>query len=291
LWYAAALPAHWPEETVAGLPQAGRLILHFSAFDPYQAGESRVHRLDPRVKVVLAAGFILSMALLPDAAWLAYGLAFLLVLAAAVAAGIPPRRVLRRSLIGLPFLLAAVTVLFTLPGATLWRGPFGLMLTDAGLERFLSIVCRSLISLQMAILLTMTTRFPDIIHALRHLKVPAVLTSIIAFMYRYLFVLADEAARLMRGRAARSAAAPGNKAGGSLVWRAMTTGHMVGQLFIRSLDRSERVYQAMVARGYRGELLTMHPHAMRPADWGTLIAFFAALLLIQAVARLPLGGI
>ncbi|MFO7662213.1 MAG: cobalt ECF transporter T component CbiQ [Chloroflexota bacterium] len=260
--------------------------MHTNAFDRYLDRESAVHQLDPRVKVLIALGFIISVALLPDGAWVAYGVAFLLVMGLSLAARLSPLTVFKRSLVGLPFLLAAVTVLFTIPGQVLWQGPFGVTLTDGGLIRFTSIMARSLVSLQAAVWLTATTRFPDLLHALRHLKVPAILVSIIAFMYRYLFVLADEVQRLLRGRAARSGRRPGLKSGGSIGWRASVTGHMAGQLLVRSLDRSERVYNAMLARGYRGEMLTMSPHMMHPVDWLALVAGFVALLLLQGIARL-----
>lgn len=260
--------------------------MHVNVFDHYQAAPSAVHRLDPRVKVVAAVFLILSNVLLPDGAWLAFALTWLLLIAATTAARILPWRVIRRSFLVLPFLLAAVTVIFTLPGAIVWRGPWGLTATDAGLVRFGSILIRSWISVQAAVLLLMTTRFPDILHALRHLKVPAVLVSIIAFMYRYLFVLVDEATRLLRARAARSARLPGaTQSGGSLLWRARVAGNMVGQLFVRSFERSERVYDAMLARGYRGELLTMNPHVLHGRDWLALSTFLILLLLIQGIGR------
>lgn len=260
--------------------------MNATTFDRYLEGASAVHRLDPRVKVLVALGFILGVALLPDAAWMAYGAAALLIAAATVAARLSPGLVVRRSLLGLPFLLAAVTVLFTVPGRALWSGPWGLALTDAGLMRFGSIVARSLLSIAAAVLLTATTRFPDVLHALRHLRVPAVLVGIIAFMYRYLFVLVEEVQRLLRARAARSARLPGTKGGGSLGWRAAVVGHMAGQLLVRSLDRSDRVYQAMQARGYRGELLTLAPHTMRRRDWLALAVGLAAVGAVLAIGRL-----
>ena len=254
--------------------------MNANAFDRYLEGASAVHRLDPRVKVLVTLAFIVAVALLPDAAWVAYGAAALLIGAATVAATLSPGLVVRRSLLGLPFLLAAVTVLFTVPGRALWSGPWGLEVTDAGLMRFGSIVARSLLSVAAAVLLTATTRFPDVLHALRHLRVPAVLVGIIAFMYRYLFVLVEEVQRLIRARVARSARLPGTKGGGSLRWRAEGAGHMAGQLLLRSLDRSERVYQAMQSRGYRGELLTLAPHHMHRRDW---LALAGGLLLIIAL--------
>ena len=244
--------------------------MHIDTFDQYQQHNTRVHELDPRVKVLVCLGFIVSTALLPDGAWLAYMLSWGLVIGLALAAHIEPWFVIKRSLLILPFLLAAVTVAFTLPGHVIWLGPWGLTVTDAGLTRFVSILMRSWISVQMAILLTATTRFPDILHALRHLQVPAILVAILAFMYRYLFVLVDEAARLLRARSARSAHLPGQKSGRSLLWRAEVAGGMVGQLFGRSLARSDRVYQAMLARGYQGELLTMNPHLMTAYVWRAL---------------------
>ena len=260
--------------------------MHFNTFDHYQEHSTWVHRLDPRVKVLLTAGFIVSMALLPDGAWLAYALSWGLVMGLALAAGIEPWFVIKRSLLILPFLLAAVTVVFTLPGRILWQGPWGLTVSDAGLVRFLSIVLRSWISVQMAILLTATTRFPDVLHALRHLYVPAILVSILSFMYRYLFVLVDEASRLMRARAARSARLPGLESGRSLWWRASVAGNMVGQLFSRSLERSEDVYRAMLARGYQGELLTMNPHHMTSFDWQVLVLTGLAIVLLQVSGRI-----
>ena len=151
--------------------------MNANAFDRYLEGASAVHRLDPRVKVLVTLAFIVAVALLPDAAWVAYGAAALLIGAATVAATLSPGLVVRRSLLGLPFLLAAVTVLFTVPGRALWSGPWGLEVTDAGLMRFGSIVARSLLSVAAAVLLTATTRFPDVLHALRHLRVPAVLVE------------------------------------------------------------------------------------------------------------------
>jgi len=260
--------------------------MHLNTFDQYQRSDSWIHKLDPRVKVVAAILFIISTALLPDGAWLAYMLSWALVIGVGIAAHIQPWFIIKRSLLVLPFLLAAMTILFTIPGNVIWSGPAGLTISDAGLIRFTSILLRSWISVQMAVLLTATTRFPDILHALRHLRVPAVLVSILAFMYRYLFVLADEVSRILRARAARSARLPGQEAGRSLWWRAGVAGNMVGQLFMRSIERSDRVYQAMLARGYRGELLTMNPHVMTSRDWIVLALALLVLIVVQATGRL-----
>ena len=256
-----------------------------STFDRYVQGSSPIHQLDPRVKVIITLLFIISNVLLPDGAWLAFGLAWLFLVGGNRLAGFRYLFLFKRSFIVLPFLLAAVTVIFTLPGESLFTlslGSWDVTITDKGLIRFGSILIRSWLSVQMAILLTATTQFPDLMHALHHLRMPGILVSIISFMYRYLFVLAEEVGRLLRAREARSARLTADgRAGGTLLWRAKVTGYMAGQLFIRSFERSERVYQAMLARGYQGQLLTMNPHQMVRFDWSTLFISGLILLVIQ----------
>lgn len=260
--------------------------MHINTFDRYEVGESLIHHLDPRVKVVITVLFILSNVILPDGAWLAFLLAWGLVLLTNWLACLRADYAFRRSFIALPFALAAITSIFTIPGhpfIAFRLGAWQLVATDAGLLRFISIVIRSWLSVQMAILLTATTQFPDLMHALRHLHSPHLLVAIISFMYRYLFVLTDEAMRLLRAREARSARLPGRKGGGTLLWRAKTAGHMVGQLFLRSYERSDRVYNAMLARGYKGYFLTLNPHEMSPHDWlmgGTALVILAITQLL-----------
>ena len=263
--------------------------MHASLFDHYHDLSTLIHKADPRVKTLFTFLYILSNALLPDGAWLGFGLAWVIVWGISLTARINLFNLLKRSLIALPFALAAVTAIVSLPGESLADisiGPWEFTATYQGLLRFVSIVLRSWLSVQMGILLIRTTRFPDILHALRHLKVPHILISIIAFMYRYLFVISEEALRMLNARAARSAQLPGHKRGGSVFWRARVAGTMAGQLFLRSYERSDRVYDAMLARGYRGQLLTIHPHHMCASDWVLSAAGVAALAVIQAAGWL-----
>lgn len=259
------------------------------SFERYQAKTSPVHRLAPQVKLGIVVFFILSNVLLPDGAWKAFGASWGFVAGCSLAAGVGAGYLLRRSFIVLPFALAAVTVVFSTPGNTLVHVA-ALTVTDAGLVRFSSILLRSWLSVQMAVLLTATTRFPDLVHALRRFHVPGILTGTAAFMYRYLGVLGDEAFRLMRARDARSACAAGDAAtgreGGSLRWRAKIAGNMGGQLFLRSFLRSERVVNAMLSRGYQGTYLPGSVREMQKDDWvrGILAVFLIGA--IQAAAWL-----
>lgn len=260
--------------------------MHVDVADQYHFEESRIHQLDPRVKVLIAVGFILSNAILPDGSWAAFALTWLMLLWMNDLAKLGLGFTLKKSLIALPFALVAVSAVFAPIGQPLavWDlGFITLIPTDAGLIRFLSIMLRSWLSVQAAILLVATTQFPDLIHALEHLRLPRTLTTIIAFLFRYLFVLTNEAFRMTRARDARSAGLPGRKSGGNLTWRVKTTGSMAGQLFTRSYERSDRIYQAMISRGYAGHIRTLNPHEMDRSDWTALASSGIVLALIQLI--------
>jgi cobalt/nickel transport system permease protein len=260
--------------------------MHFHAFDQYYFQESQIHHLDPRIKVLITVVYILSNALLPDGSWPAFLLAWLLLLIANDLARVGLGFTIKRSFVFLPFALVAVSAIFSPLGNPLAEWNLGFIIlvpTDFGLIRFVSILARSWLSVQMAILLVATTQFPDLIHAFEHLRLPRVLTTIIAFLYRYLFVLSNEALRIIRAREARSAGLPGVKRGGSLRWRAKTTGSMAGQLFLRSYERSDRIYNAMISRGYTGHIRTLNPHVMNQTDWLIFGIVMVSLTFIQLV--------
>ncbi|RME38446.1 MAG: cobalt ECF transporter T component CbiQ [Thermoflexia bacterium] len=265
--------------------------MHLHALDTYLPGDSPVHRLDPRVKLVLTVLFILTAALTPDRGWLIFGALEALMLAAILASRVGVRVVQKRSALALPFLLAALTVVFARPedigqGRNLPLPGVPWAVSQAGLWRFLSIVARSYLSVQAAVLLAATTPFPDLLWGMRALRVPRLLVAVGGFLYRYLFVLADEARRMLQAREARSVVSEGRKGGGTVVWRAKVTGAMAGTLFLRAYERSERIWNAMVARGYDGEVRVLSPPVLRPLDWQVGIGVGAFLLALLAVARI-----
>jgi cobalt/nickel transport system permease protein len=154
--------------------------------------------------------------------------------------------------------------------------------TASGLERFLSIAVKSWLSVQAAVLLTATTRMPDLLVAMRALKLPRLLIATVSLMWRYLFVLADETMRMLRARTSRSAALDG-RGGGSLFWRASVTGAMAGTLFLRGYERSERIYNAMLARGYDG---SVRAATQRPLTRGERDIVVVGLVVLASVLTL-----
>jgi cobalt/nickel transport system permease protein len=265
--------------------------MHVHFLDPYRPRRSPVHSLDPRVKLVLAIAFLFSVALTPPGAWPVYLLLLSLVLSVEVLSELGVRYVLKRSLLALPFVLAALPVIFTAQGAPaleLTIGPWTLTITQPGLERFISIAFKSWISVQAAVVLAASTSFPDLLLAMRAIRVPRLLVAIFSLMWRYLFVLVDEVLRLLRARTARSGNTgdPALKTGGSLAWRARVAGGMAGSLFLRAIERSDRIYMAMVSRGYDGEVRAMPMPELRPSHWVVLLSGFILLALLLLISYL-----
>ena len=231
---------------------------------------------------------ILVVSLLPMGSALAMLVIWLVLVACSATAGLGPFRLSRGAVVALPFTLAAFPLIFTIQEqviATVALGPLRLTISAEGLRRFLTITAGSWLSVQVALLLAFTTPFHDLVDALRELRLPRILISIISFMYRYLAVLTDEGSRMLRARDARSALGDG-RGGGSIRWRATVTGRMVGSLFLRAYERSERIYAAMQARGFEGEFRHLRARSLARVEIIRLAVLLALLALYEVIAIL-----
>lgn len=259
--------------------------MHVHFLDPYRPLLSPVHSLDTRTKLILTLAFIITCSLTPIAAWPAYVLLVAMALCIEILSGLGLVYVLKRSGLALPFALAALPVIFGTPGQPLFGVPFAgvvLYATLPGVERFVSIVLKSWLSIQVAIVLAGSSPFPELLRAMRAVGTPKLLVAMFGLMWRYLFVLVDEVLRLMRARAARSGHGASRKAGlgGSLAWRARVAGGMAGNLLLRAFERSERIYSSMLARGYDGEARSLPLPPLGPADRLTLAGGLCVLLAL-----------
>lgn len=228
------------------------------------------------------------ISLLPMGSALGMLVIWLVLVACSATAGLGPFRLSRSAVVALPFALAAFPLIFTVQEqiiGTIDVGPLTLTVSAEGLRRFLTILAGSWLSVQVALLLAFTTPFHDLVDGLRELRVPKIIISIISFMYRYLAVLSDEGGRMLRARDARAAAGEG-RSGGSIRWRAAVTGRMVGSLFLRAYERSERIYAAMQARGFEGEFRHLRTRPLAQVEIAWLVVILAILVAWEIVAML-----
>lgn len=254
--------------------------MHVSVLDVYQPRETWLHHLDPRVKLLVTVFFILTAVTLPEGAWISYALLIIFLLALSWTAKLGLSFTLRRGFIALPFVLTALPLIFLTPGEILFTLPgLGWTITGSGVARVMAILVRTWIAVQAGILMSATSSVSDLLWGLERVRVPRIIVATVGFMVRYLFVLVDEALRMLRARASRSPRLEGVRTPG-IFWQGRTAGMMVGSLFLRSLERSERVYAAMLSRGYDGRLRMLEPSKIESRDWAALVL---ALLVLAGV--------
>ena len=200
---------------------------------------SLCHRLPPAVVLLLSVSAIALGMFLPPAHWPSHGAQLCVLFAALGLARVPFAVVAGRLAIFLGFaLLFAISV----PLSQGFRG---------GFEIAQGILFRGTESFLAGLWLISVVPFERLLATLRRLGVPAILIAILAFMYRFLFVLWHELDTMRAARRARTF----DRGGLAFRWR--NAAQMIGMLLIRSLGRSERVYGAMCARGWDGTLRTL----------------------------------
>ncbi len=242
----------------------------------YLPGSSPAHRLAPQVKVLAAFLGVCCVVATPREAFWAFG-AYLLVLAAVwVMAAIPPGWIARRSLIEAPFLVLAVLLPFAEGGARVQVA--GMSLSVAGLLAGWGIVVKGTLGVLTSLTLAATTSPRDLLIGLQRLRVPSTLTTIATLMLRYIEVIVGEARRMRIARISR-----GHDP--RLLWQAGATARGVGNLFLRSYERGERVHLAMLARGWSGQMPMLHERAAGRREWLLGLAPVALALTILVVAR------
>ena len=226
--------------------------------DRFAELDSPLHLLDARSKIIGFLAFAAAVLYIPSGNSAAFFAAFFLLAVFAGISQIPLSYIVGRTLVILPFVLLAAL-------AAPWGG-------KDGWARLAVLVLRSMLCLLILILLTNTTRFVELLRGLRKLGCPRILVANLSFLYRYIFVLSDEIMRMRQARDSRRVGSTGIAA------EMKTLGSMLGTLLVRSFERADRLYQAMVSRGFSGEFPVAAP---RSCSWRDL-AFIAVVALFIA---------
>ena len=251
--------------------------MHHHFIDRFAMGDSPVHRLDARVKLAAVLCYTVVVISFPRHAVAPLLPMVLLPLALLWFSGVPVWFAVRRVVILSPFILMLVLMspLYDRAIQEVAFGPWqfavrGGWLTAANIAIKFAFGVLALTAMMCA------TPFALLLEAMRRLGMPQLVVMQLGFLYRYIFVLMDEAMRVRRARDFRGAALA------STVRRLAAVGGVIGTLFIRTLDRSQRIHLAMAARGYRGE-----PHSLRQLRMSRLdVIFLTAVGVYLLVCRL-----
>ncbi len=197
--------------------------------DRYSRLSSPVHRIPPPTKLVGALAIVLLVVTVPLSVPGVHALIAVALVTTAAFSRIPPGFLARRLLFLEPFAVGAALLS---------------LLQTNGVAVFAALVVKSTLCLMTMVLLANSTPFSDILDVLKRWGFPALLITTLALMYRYLFLLIDEAERMSRARTSRTFVADRRR-----TWHLLGT--VIGQLGVRSTERAERIYSAMRARGWR----------------------------------------
>lgn len=245
-----------------------------------RTSSSPLHRLDARAKILGFIGFTVVVVTTPARAVWAFILYAAILFFLIGLSRVPLTYVLKRALVVVPFLVVVAVFLpffhkagaggYSL-GGTRVTGEGLLVLWNAGAKAVLGVISM--------IVLAATTTFPQMLSGFERLRAPKVFILIVSFMYRYSFVFIEEARRMRRAMTSRNYRA-------RWLWNVPILGRLLGALFLRSYSRGERVYVAMLSRGYEGTVRLGSDTDFGPAEAAFVTAVLAAAVAIRVFASL-----
>ncbi len=229
--------------------------------DRWSRGASGLHRRDPRAKTAALLVLLIALGTARDGVVPLCALLLVLLSAGFLWARIPLASALLRAGIVLPFALPFVVLTF--------------LAGDA--PRAEALLGKSYVSSLAVLLLVATTPVPLLLGGLEAAGVPRFLLMVAQFLYRYLFVISEEAQHMRAAALARGAgAAPARGA------RFRAAAGAVGVLFARSYGRAGMIHRAMLARGFNGRIPALREPRFRAAD----AAFAIAVATVSIAARI-----
>jgi cobalt/nickel transport system permease protein len=236
--------------------------LHHVILDRWSRRESFIHARDARAKTLALLVFLVLVATTRKSFGIISPIYFLLLLGTLAVARLPIRGALKRAAVVLPFTMA-----------------FALVSVIAGEpHRAVALTVKSYISALAVLVLVATTPLPQLLRSLESLGVPRFLLMVAQFVYRYLFVISEQAqhmrlAALCRGSAARSRAVRD---------RFRAAAGALAVLFARSYERAEAIHRSMIARGFQGHFRLLYVSKMGWRD----AAFLLIVMAVPAGCRL-----
>ncbi|MEX0989408.1 MAG: cobalt ECF transporter T component CbiQ [Actinomycetota bacterium] len=241
----------------------------------YVHGHTPLHRLPPECKLAAQFLFVVAVVATPREAFWAFGLYAVAVVALMAVARLPVTFVLRRLAFELPFI--AFALFLPLVGQGERVDVAGMSLSVEGLWGLWNITAKATLGLGISIVVASTTTMPEFLRGFDRLHVPRAFTSIASFMIRYGDVISDEMRRMRVARESRGFR-------GRWIWQARAVASSAGTLFIRSYERGERVYLAMLSRGYTGSMPGGRADGANTSAWVVSLSLPGMAALVALVA-------
>ncbi len=239
--------------------------------DSLSYGETFIHRLDSRTKLLATMAFIVTVVSFPKHEITGLIPFFCFPIMLVSLANLPIGFLLSKLVVLSPFaLLIGIFNPLLDRQVMVYLGSFAI---TGGWVSFGSLMIRFVLTVGAALILIATTSFPGVCGALERLKVPKIFVVQLMFLYRFIFVLTEEALRIVRASSTRNF---GKKAVSVKLFV-----RLLGNLFLRTVDRAERVYWAMCNRGFDGEIRMLKRSRFGGRDIAFLSASVALFILFR----------
>lgn len=219
--------------------------MRYPDIDRYAEMDSPIHRIEPRIKIVSFGILIVSAVF---AGTIPVALFFLVVAAALLfVSRLPVGFIFARMKVICVFVIPILILMpITVPGTPILSlGP--LAVSAEGLSFAVLVSIRSVTAILLVVTMLGTQRFDTTLRALALLRVPGIIIQMLLFTYRYIYVMIDEFLRIWSSMRAKGYTFRFSRHGLTMI------GNLIGMLLIKSYERAERVYQAMIAKGYTGK--------------------------------------
>jgi cobalt/nickel transport system permease protein len=253
--------------------------------DDIAAGDSPLHRLDPRAKLVATLAFIVAVVSFDKYALSALVPFFIFPVVQISIGGLPAGFLAKKVL-----LVAPLAILIGIFNPLIDRNilfQIGSIQVTGGWVSLFSILLRFLLTVTAALILIATTGFNAVCMALARLGVPRPFVVQLMFLYRYIFVLTDEASRMVRAVSLKSFNA------GGISFKTFVP--MMGHLLLRTMDRAQRIHLAMLCRGFDGRIRIIRSMkigwtgAAFALGWSALFAIFRWYNLPETLGAIVTG--
>lgn len=257
--------------------ELGRNLADIGYMDTLASGDSPLHRLDPRAKLLTTFLFITAVVSFNKYEVSALAPFFLYPVFLIAVGKLPPAYLLKKILLISPFAVLVGIFNPLLDRQTLLY--LGTLAVSGGWVSFLSIILRFLLTVSAALALLSLTGINSVCEALARVGVPRPFVVQLLFLNRYILVLTGETERMARAGSLRSSG------GGSMNFRLFT--QIVGHLLLRTLDRAERVYRAMLCRGFDGHIRVVRFSRIGRGEI-IFVLCWAALFAVFRFVNIPL---
>ena len=246
-----------------------------------------MQRIDSRIKLCCIGALIICAVASKTISSLL--ILFGLILILCIFSKIPFSYFFARTSIFIPFFagIIAIPLIFIEPGKPLFAIDFPVtaQITMEGVYKASLFTIRVWVCVAFMTLMVLTTKFPELLHALQSLRVPKIFITLTSVTYRFIFLFIDEAYRLVLAREGRTIR--------KQRWRdsLRSLSNLITTLFIRAHERGELLYLAMIARGYNGSIIGKNKMRFVRSDWIFAICMLLTILSVIAFEQIYLGGI